>query len=115
MPRSQIPEVDLHKIRAYCDARIPAHVRDQVRLEVEVRGNNATIYERRPPWHPTVGPVWSTMPIARLRWSATHSVWTLFWADSNGTWHRYLNRESTPTITVLLDELDRDPTGTFWG
>lgn len=115
MPRSPIPDVDLRRIDAFCEARIPARARHQVRLEVETKGCNVTIVERRAPWRPDFGPDWSRMPIASLRYSPTHGHWTLFWGDSNGTWHRYERMPPTPTISTLLDEMDRDPMRIFWG
>jgi hypothetical protein len=53
--------------------------------------------------------------VARLRYTAKSGVWTLYWNDRNGRWHRYDLIEPTPDIRVLLDEVDRDPTCIFWG
>jgi hypothetical protein len=42
-------------------------------------------------------------------------VWTLYWSDHNVRWHRYDLVDPKPDIGVLLDEIDRDPTGIFCG
>jgi hypothetical protein len=44
------PETDLAKIRKYCQAQVPARLRDQVRIEATVRGSSVTIFECRPLW-----------------------------------------------------------------
>jgi hypothetical protein len=47
---SGVPELHLRVILRWCQQRVPAHVRDQVRVEHHVRGRNVTIVERRPPF-----------------------------------------------------------------
>jgi len=37
------------------------------------------------------------------------------YSDRNARWHRYELIEPSHEITTLLDEIDRDPTGIFWG
>jgi hypothetical protein len=115
MIQSQISELDLRRIEQFCAARVPSHARDQVRLEMDVRGRNVTIIERRAPWRPDQGPDWSAQPVASLRWSAAQRRWTLYWMDSKSAWHQYRGAGAFPTVSEMLDELDRDPSGFFWG
>lgn len=63
---SRIPELDLARVQRFCADRIPEHVRDQVRLEVEVRGRSVTMLECRPHWSAEEAP-WTRMKIAQLR------------------------------------------------
>jgi hypothetical protein len=102
-------------LRAYCDRRVPEHARHQVRLEYELRGPAATIVERRVPWRP-VRPdePWTRSPVARFRFDPDHRRWSLEWRDRNGRWHPY-DIEPAADLGDLLAELDRDPTGIFWG
>lgn len=39
----------------------------------------------------------------------------LYWRDRNLKFHRYDLIEPTANVTELLTEIDRDPTGIFWG
>ncbi len=103
------------KVAAFCERRVPAHVRDKVRLEHTVRGNAITVIERRPPWREDFVPEWSSMKIAQLRYDATSRTWTLWWADRNGRWDRCWDVGETSDIDELLAEIDEDPTGIFWG
>ena len=114
-PKSLLPEIDLARIRRYADGRVPARARHQVRIELDVSGRAVTIVECRAPWTPEIGPEWSRIPIARLRFSATTSTWTLFWCDPNRVWHRYERLGATAFVDPLLAEITADPTSVFWG
>ena len=110
-----VPELDLARIRRYCAERIPAHVAHLVRLEIDVEGRSVTILECRPPWSPDMGPEWTRFPIARLRFIASRSEWTLYCRDQPLGFHRYLRIDPSPDVGILLAEIEADPTMIFWG
>lgn len=107
------PELDLARIRRFCEDRTPAEFRDEMRLEADVRGRSVTILDCRPPWMPELVE-WSRQPLAQLRYDAESLLWTLYWADRNSRWHRYDDLDPGP-LGDLLDEMDRDPMCIFWG
>ena len=49
-------------------------------------GNNITIVERRPPWSELVGPDWTSMKIAQLRYDDRARTWSLYAADRHERW-----------------------------
>jgi hypothetical protein len=51
-----IPELDLAKIRKYARRVVSPDIRDQIRMEVDIRGKTVTIVECRPPWREDFGP-----------------------------------------------------------
>ena len=110
-----LPGLDVAAIRHYCEQRVPPHAIDEVRVEAVVDARAVTIVERRPPWREDYGPEWTTLGIARLRYTAKRGEWTLYWRDRNERWHRYDLIDASPDITVLLEEIDQDPTCIFWG
>ena len=114
MTKTTLPELDLARIANYCDTKVPVQVRDKIRIEHTVRGKSVTIFECRPPWPESVGPEWSRLPIAQLRFDPAIHVWTLFCADRNSRWHLYDFIEPG-TVTELLAEIEADPTSIFWG
>ncbi len=110
-----LPALDIAAIRSYCEQRVPPHAIHQVRVEAIVDRGAATIIERRAPCRPDYGPEWTTAPVARLRYTISRRHWTLYRRDRNFRWHRYAYLEPSADVTVLLDEIDSDPTGIFWG
>jgi hypothetical protein len=100
-------------LRAFCERRVPPQLRGEVRLTYGFRGNAVTLYEDRPFWkNPSQ---WSHMAIAQFRFDAADGRWTLFCADRSKTWHEYLEIDSSCRIESLLEEVDQDPTGIFFG
>ncbi|MGH9222948.1 MAG: DUF3024 domain-containing protein [Acidimicrobiales bacterium] len=95
--------------------RIPLHAREQIRIELEIDAGSATILECRPPRRPDYGPEWTRSPIARLRFTKSRKEWALYWRDRNAQFRAYDPVAPTPSVEVLLDEIDRDPTCIFWG
>jgi Protein of unknown function (DUF3024) len=112
---SHLSDVDLAKIRRFAEGRVPPRARHQVRLEVIVHGHAVTIVERRVPWSPTIGPEWTSSPIAQLRFNRMTRLWQLYWRDADLRWHRYDGVGPTAHVDPLLDEIDADPEARFWG
>ena len=76
---------------------------------------SVTILECRPPWREDFGPEWTRFPIARLRYAQARKEWAIYWRDRNLKFHLYDLADPISNIEALLDEIDRDPTGIFWG
>jgi hypothetical protein len=112
---SVLPGLDVAAVRAYCEQVVPPHALHQVRVEAVLTRGAVTIVERRAPWREGYGPEWSTSGVARLRYVVARGEWTLYWRDRNARWHRYDRIEPSSEITTLLQEVDSDPTGIFWG
>lgn len=113
--RAALPELAIAAVRRYCEAKIPIEHRDEVRVEFDVRGRNVSLFECRPPWAPEAGNEWTRVPVAQLRFDPSSGAWELFCARSTGRWAAYEPAAPTTTVGELLDEIDRDLTGIFWG
>jgi hypothetical protein len=109
-----IPELDLARVRRWCETRVPEHARHKVRIECEVDGRDLMIVERHPPWRPEAEQ-WIRTPVARFRYLRSRRVWRLYWIDSNGRRREYPGLPFAPDVADLLVELDEDPTALFWG
>ncbi len=114
-PPLAVPPEALAQVQAFCASRVPEGLRDEIRLECSTRGNTITIAERRPPWKPELGPEWSELKVAQLRHDQHTEAWSLYCADRNGRWFPYDEVDPSKDVRLLLDEVDADPTGTFWG
>jgi Protein of unknown function (DUF3024) len=112
---SSLPEMDVARIQRWCRARVPAQVRGQVRVEADVAGRHVTIVECRPRWRAVAGAEWTRFPIARLRYTRSTGLWSLYWRDRNLRFHEYDAMQASSSVEELLVEVDRDPTAIFWG
>ena len=46
---------------------------------------------------------------------AYEEIWTLYCTDRNSRWHLYWEYKPAKNLDELLEEIDEDPTGIFWG
>jgi hypothetical protein len=111
---ADIPDADLRKIREYAERVVPPEFEEQIRMEVDVRGKTVTIVECRPPWREDFGPEWSRQGVARMKFDAASSKWTLYWSDSNSRRHIF-GLISPGSIAKILREVELDQTNIFWG
>jgi hypothetical protein len=102
-----LPELDIEKLRRFCDRRVPA------RLEVSVKSSRVSVHELRAPYSGLVGK-WTSMPIAQLRYDGG-GLWTLYFGDRNGGWALYFDLEPKQPVDVIIHELETDPASVFWG
>lgn len=114
MPLSRlVAETTAAVLDQYYANRIPPEFQDRIRVTWSRRGTTVTVAEERPGWRdPTE---WTHLPIARFRFNAADGKWRLFCADRHERWHLYDRVRPTADLRKLLAEVDRDPTGIFWG
>ena len=110
---------DIQKAKAtrtlekFCHDRVPPHVRGKLKLEFEISGQYITLLEVRPVWNDPSRHTRSG--VVKFRWVTKDMKWSLYWRDRNLKWHFYEEIEPTPDFDLLIKEVDRDPTGIFWG
>lgn len=102
------------ELGAYCARKVPAHIRDQVRVTFTQAGSHFTLFEERAPFGNSTGR-WTQLAIAQFRFDPATSLWTLYCRDRNERWHVYRQAEPAKAIGALLHALDTDTTGIFWG
>jgi hypothetical protein len=110
-----LPSLDVARVQRWCAARVPDRARHQVRVECEPAARHLTIVERRAPWQEGTGQDWTSFPIARLRYAKAAQVWTLYRRDRDLRFHVCDRLPPSRHLDDLLAEIDRDPTGIFWG
>ena len=108
-------EAAIAHVASFCQQRCPEELRDEVRLDYEVRGHAITLVECRAPWRPDYGPDWTRTQIARLRYDAQSALWSLYWRDSRERWLAYDGTPPARDVGPLLAEIGDDPHGCFWG
>jgi hypothetical protein len=108
-----LPELDVNRVRRWCEKRVPVQLRDQLTVECDLAPRHLTILECRPPWREGFGPEWTRFPIARLRYTKITGTWSLYWRDRNLRFHEYYRISPSRHVDDLLAEIDRDPTAIF--
>jgi hypothetical protein len=97
----------------YCQNKVPERVRDKLKIVYKIRGNKVTLVESRPFY---MDPnTWTESVVAQFRYDPGNTCWTLYCADRNSRWHCYEGLKPARNLADLLDEVDADPTGIFWG
>lgn len=110
-----VREPAVRQVARFCVDHVPEAARSELRLEHEVRGSSITIIERRPPWSELVGPDWTSMKIAQLRYDERDRSWSLYACDRDDRWLPYIDIGPSLDVEPLLAEIENDPTGVFWG
>ena len=108
-----LPEIDVEKVKRYCRGKVPERLKDEVRIEASTRGRSISIHECRPIWKGAPGE-WTKTSVAQLRYEGD-GTWTLYCADRNNKWFLYFDLDSHQPVDVILEEIETDPTGIFWG
>lgn len=95
------------------DTTVPIMVRDKVALQFRVEQHDVLLFEKRPFFADPSR--WIESSVAKFRWNARAGTWSLLWRDRNCKWHHYNECEPSPRFKDLVREVERDPTGIFWG
>ena len=101
------------RLRVYCEEKVPERLREKIRFGFRVRGNSVILFEERPSFADRSQ--WVDIVVAQFRFDPEDGKWTLYWADRNSRWHIYDDVSPNKNFHVLLTEVDKDPTGIFWG
>jgi Protein of unknown function (DUF3024). len=110
MPLPEIKQHRVHKLlTAFCDKRVPPDVRAQVKLTYRIIGNRVTLFECRPYYNEPS--TWTEMPIAQFEYDAATKTWSLYAYNRNDKRMAY----AKGPFEILIKEVDKDPTGIFWG
>ena len=102
-----------NKLSRYCQSKIPPEAKGQIKLSWEIRGNHVTLIESRPYF---LDPnEWTKAKVAQFRFDPQGKTWSLFCRDRNGRWHLYNHAKPASNLEPLINALDSDITGIFWG
>lgn len=111
-----LPDLDVARVKKYCTGAIPAHLQHEIRIECDVAPNHLTIYECLPRWDDDdTTDEWTRFPIARLRFTRSTGMWTLYWRDHKLKFHRYTRANPSRHVQDLLEYLDTTKDPIFWG
>lgn len=113
-----LPDVQLRECMsaagAFLEKRRPRpEIRDQLDFRADISESEVVIMEVRPAYNDKNRKI--EHPVAKAKWIGTKKVWRLFWMRADLKWHTYEPGARLKTIGKVLDEVDRDPYGCFFG
>ena len=77
MALSEIQQARVTKrLTTFCNARVPADVRNQVQVGFRVKGSEVVLFEKRPAFQ--VPHEWREMAVAKFKYVGTQGVWRLY-------------------------------------
>mgnify|MGYP000087728099 CR=1 FL=1 len=86
----------------------PALCRDQFDIGYRIHEQSVEIFAVRPR-------IRQHYPVAKTTYIRTRDVWRLYWRKHDGTWHGYAPLPEASDLARVLQEVDTDPLGRFWG
>jgi hypothetical protein len=98
----------------YVESRRPAaHMRSQLDISFRITGQSVEIVEIRPQWN---DPSRKTeTPVAKATYVKSQKLWKLYWMRADGKWHAYQPFPSSASLEKILETIEQDPHGCFWG
>ena len=114
MALSEIQQAQIKKrLTAFYDSRVPAAVRNKVRLGFRIKGNEVVLFEERPAFR--APHEWRELVVAKFKYVGTQGLWRLYCQHRDLRWHGYQALPTARSFNRLLDVVAEDPTGIFWG
>ena len=102
-----------NEVGGLCSRRTPEKHQDKLRFEYEIVNQNVIIYEVRPAFYdPTE---YIRMSFAKLTYVISKNVWKLYWQRASGKWLRYEASNPIVDLRGLVQEIDADIYGCFFG
>jgi len=77
------------------------------------RPKDEEVREIRPQWNDPTNIL--ELPFAKLRFVKSSKLWKLYWMRGSGKWEAYEPKPENVNLQLLLDEIDHDGYGCFFG
>lgn len=110
-------EIELKRIDkvvgGLCRKRTPEQYKAELSFEYRITGHDVLILEIRPMWN---NPQEKTeLSVAKLKFNRTKNLWQLYWKRASGKWLKYGEHPESKDLSRLVDEIDQDSFGCFFG
>jgi len=88
-------------------------IREKLDFGFRIDNQSFEIFEIRPQWDDPKHKI--ELPVAKATWVKSKKIWKLYWMRADRKWHTYPPLSESDSLETILDEIDRDPNGCFWG
>ena len=94
-------------VSEYIDKRRPPpHIRDELDLGFQIRGQSIEIFEIRPLWNDNTKRI--EQAVAKATYVKNQHVWKIYWQRADLKWHRYDPVPEVNTVEEFLSGGDVD-------
>lgn len=93
--------------------RPPPHIRDELDLSIRISGQSIEVFEVRPNWQDRTKKM--EQAVAKATFVRTGSHWKIFWMRRHLKWHRYETDGEIVSLESVLNVIDQDEFGCFFG
>ena len=113
-----LSEFEIRRIEKLVGRYVEAHrpdpsVRAKLDLAFRIDKQSFVIYEIRPQWDNPKRKL--EYPAAKATYVKSRKLWKLYWMRADLKWHRYPPLPESKSLETILDEIERDPHGCFYG
>lgn len=111
---SELQQIQVERLlAAICKPHPDPKVNAMVRKGYRVEGAAVVLFESRPAF---LAPHdWQDLDVAKFRFNKSRGIWQLFCQFRDLRWRAYEPLPESPDLSELLAEVEKDPTGIFWG
>jgi len=109
----EIGRID-HLVGDWCIRRAPPEIKKQLDHDYEIDGQAVTLLEVRPVWRGDPGE-FTRRPFAKFRYVKTSDLWHIYWMRASGKWQAYEPDPVAFTINEVLQIIEADRYGCFFG
>ncbi len=113
-----LSEFEIKRIEKYVgnfvEKRRPApHRRDHVDLKFRISNQSFEIYELRARFDDPHEML--ETPVAKATFVKSSKIWKLYWMRADNKWHGYKPFPESKSIEQILEAIQNDARGCFWG
>ena len=101
-------------VDAFVEKRRPAkEIRDQLDYSFKISDQSFEIFEMRPIWDNPSKKIKNS--IVKITYVKKTKLWKLYWKRADLKWHSYSPFPESGSLEEILDIVDQDHNGCFWG
>lgn len=108
-----IGEID-RIVGRWCLEQVPPEIKNQIDHDYEIDGQSVTIFEVRPLWRGHPGE-FTRRPFAKFRYVKSSELWHIYWMRQTGKWHTYEPDSVARNLKSVLNIIQLDNYGCFFG
>ena len=93
--------------------RPPAHIRNELDISFRISNQSFEIFEIRPKWDDSSKKIEGST--AKATYVKSKNIWKLYWMRADLKWHSYQPFPTSKSLEKVLEVIEEDTHGCFWG